>query len=389
MGFAAPLALLGLVLLAVPVAIHLYPRRTRQPLRVGSVRHLAGAAPARRSGLRVTEPALLAARLAIVALLVLTLAEPFRSRVRTGGARKVALVAAAFTPAPAGSAARRITDSLEAAGFDLRGLDSLADVWQALRAVDATLPPGSAIALVAPGRVRAGGARPAVSSDVSVHLLPHASDSTPRPAPRIVPVHRRVTIASAPARRGDARLLAAAFRAIAEHRGDTLELREVGTASMPEAAVRGDGAGAWLVWLPDSSARALPSDATRRDMHLLTDGGPASGPRLALRRDAGALTVTLAGRFSADSTDLMLTGALPELLAGIWPEPLARTLADPTPRPVSASQLRPDRAAPQRRGGNRAPIGAPLFALAALLFLAERWMAHRAIPGGGTDVRET
>ena len=384
MGFAVPLALLGLVLLALPLAIHLRPQRTRQVVRVGSVRHLASASPPSRTGLRLTEPVLLALRLAVVALLVLALAEPFLGRMRPAAGRRVALVATTETDsaAPAtetGPAApvRRIADSLEREGFTLRQLDPLADAWQALRAADASLPPGSEIALVASGRVRAAGVRPTLASAVSIHLAP-APAATPPARAASETVRRGVTIASAPARNRDARLLAAAFRAVAAERGDSLDLTMRSTAdTAPRPAA---GAEEWLVWLRDSTSTPLPPARVRANAHLLTEGAPGPGPgTIGVRPDAGALTFTLAGRFAADSAELMLTGALPELLAGIWPDPAARFAADTSLHIVTASQLRPDRAAPQRSRGTRAPLGAWLLAAATLLFLAERWMSHRGL----------
>lgn len=374
MGFAVPLALLGLMLLAVPLAIHLRPQRTRQVVRVGSVRHLAGASPPSKSGLRLTEPVLLALRLAVVALPVLALAGPFLRRSSVKAGRKVALVAAPAADTASAALVRRIADSLVHAGFALRQLDPRADVWQALRAADASLPPGSEIALVSSGRVRVAGVRPALASDVSIHLVPGTPGAPARSAAGML--RRSVTIAAAPARDLDARLVAAAFRAIAAERGDSLELARRSTAdTTPRPAYAADE---WLVWLPDSASDPLPPARVRRNAALLTDGAPAPVPgRIRVRRDAGAVTVTLAGRFAADSTELMLTGALPELLAGIWPDPAARLAADTSLHAITASQLQPDRMAPPRSRGAPGPIDAWLLVAAALLFLAERWMSHR------------
>ena len=361
MGFAAPLALLGLLLLALPVAIHLRPRRAGRAVRVGSVRHLAGAPPPKRSGRRITEPVLLAVRLAVLGLLALVAAGPYLARGVAAAGRKVALVA---IPAGESGPGRRILDSLVAAGFEPRAINARADAWQAMRSADASLPPGSAIALVAPERVRAGGARPALASDVSVHLV-SSGDAPSSAAAPLVPARRRVRIAAAPARHADARLVTAALRAIAAGRGDTLELTE--------------SAGDWLVWLPDSAGQR-PADTVRGSANLLTDGGPPDGPPFAVTRLGGALAFTFAGRLSADSAELALTGALPELIARVWPDPPAA--GDPTLRRVPASQLLPERAASRRPGGARLPVGAPLLVAAALLFLAERWMAHRPLRSG-------
>ncbi len=381
MGFAAPLALFALALLAIPLAIHLRPRRIRRLLRVGSIRHLAGAAVPRRTGVQLTERSLLAVRLAIVGLLALALAGPFLVGSRAAPPRKIALVAVPLARAPAGTVARRIVDSLRRDDVTILELDSSAEVWGEIRAADASLPPGSSIALVWPERARVGGTRPTVSASVSVHLVPTAPDSAVggRPAPASArdsapaPARHRVTIVAAPSRGADARFLAAAFRAIAAQRGDSLELAMT--------AARSHGGPRWLVWLPDSTTDSLPPDELHGGGYVLTDGGAPGGPPLAAARHTGALTFTFGGRFSADSTALMLTGALPELLATIWPDPLAGFAADTSPRRVSASQLLPDRAQPQRSGGSRIPLSSPLIAAAALLFLAERWMAHRRPAG--------
>jgi hypothetical protein len=74
--FSAPLWLYGLATLAIPLALHLWSRRPRHVIRVGSLRHLTDLAEARSWSARLTQPLLLALRLGILTSIVLALAGP-------------------------------------------------------------------------------------------------------------------------------------------------------------------------------------------------------------------------------------------------------------------------------------------------------------------------
>src|SRR5687767_7362792 len=73
--FGAPLALLALLALALPLLLHLDRRRTPRRLVFPALRWLGRAQPVRRSA-RLTEWLLLSLRLALLAVLSLWLAEP-------------------------------------------------------------------------------------------------------------------------------------------------------------------------------------------------------------------------------------------------------------------------------------------------------------------------
>ena len=81
MTLLAPLALWGLLALAVPLLLHLRRRRVGRTIQVGSLRHLETLPTAERRGPRVRDPLRLLLRLSILALLVLVLAGPALDRV--------------------------------------------------------------------------------------------------------------------------------------------------------------------------------------------------------------------------------------------------------------------------------------------------------------------
>lgn len=83
MTFGDRSVLVGLVALAIPLAIHLLGRRRARRVPLPTVRFADGAHQATRGRLWLKRAALLGCRLAVIALLVLALAQP-----QTGGARE-------------------------------------------------------------------------------------------------------------------------------------------------------------------------------------------------------------------------------------------------------------------------------------------------------------
>ncbi|HEY6222774.1 MAG TPA: BatA domain-containing protein, partial [Gemmatimonadales bacterium] len=71
LGVTTPLWLAALAALAVPIALHLWSRRSGRAVRVGSIRLLGGAPPAMARRPRLHDPWLLALRCALLAALVL------------------------------------------------------------------------------------------------------------------------------------------------------------------------------------------------------------------------------------------------------------------------------------------------------------------------------
>ena len=340
MGFAAPLGLLALLSIAMPVLIDLR-RKPAHPVRVGSIRHLAGAAPRPRAGARVSELLLLLLRIALLALVAAAVAEPFlENAVAPPRARQVAITA-----------------------------DSMRDVWSLLRELDDSLPAGSSIDLSVPGRVTVSGSRPAVASRVTIReRLSGAGVASGGGGKR-----REVLLVAPPSRAEAVRYLSAAFEAVAWTRGDTLTVAELPPAS------RGDSmTGRWVIWLADSGRRRADALAEAGAM-VLTESpqrahrGVPVGPGLFVRRAGAGVVYELDGRFDPNETAMVAAGGLPGLIAAIWP-------GDVVDRParITASQLQPAERPPER-GDARAPLAMPIAAVAAVVFLAERVLAHRGL----------
>lgn len=382
MGFAAPLGLLALFALLMPVAIHLLRRRPRRAIQVGSIRHLAGVASAR--SVRVTEPWLLALRVLLVSLCALVLAEPYMRAGTVERSTRVALVSAALMEPEAAAVTEPLLDSLRSAGAEVRALPAGGDLWSQAREVDAALPEGSSIVLVVPTQVRVTGLRPALRSDVAVRML----DVVPAPLRSIRPspsaIHR-VAFVVADSRSDDARYLRAALSAVADARGDSLEISMLEPDSVDGvAAARGD----WIVSLADTMVASEVAAAVRAGALLLTDsaGGAVFGTGVPLeadspmlvRRVGRGLVFTFRGHFVPADASVALSGALPELIGSIWPDPAPSAAAPDGWHHVTATQLLPSRAAADSDSGRRrAPIGSWLLAAGALLFLVERFVAHR------------
>ena len=157
MSFLAPLALWGLVALALPVALHLRHRRVGKTVQVGSVRHLESLPTAERRGLRLREPWLLLLRAAIITLLVLLLARPVLERIAPSG-RPLALVDSAASAA--------FIDSV-AHDADLL-VERVDDPWRRVAELDDSLPAGVPLIVVAAnGSDRVAGPRPVVARAVT------------------------------------------------------------------------------------------------------------------------------------------------------------------------------------------------------------------------------
>ena len=364
MGFGWPLGLAALVTLLVPVLIHLARQRPRRPVLVGSLRHLPDAAAPRRARSQVVEPWLLALRMLILALLALIIAQPFVRASSPAAAPRSLLVLPAGFDDDSLRALLPAADSLLAAGHEIHRLP-MADLWSELSELDAGLPEGSSIAVVAPFALAVTGARPAVRSAMTLHRFDRDDERSPvAEAPRAL----HVRIVSDASTRIAAARHAAAFRAVAELRGDSLVLNG------PPAR---DG---WIVWLTDSVPAPTVLDEVRNGATLLTSTG---GPR----RDApDAIRAERLGRGRVLRTPLVANPAVDatfaELIARIWPDPERLAPTRPARHRISTNQLLPSLASPG--GGplqSRTSIGNLLLGAVSVLFLLERWLSHRAVPG--------
>lgn len=194
MTLLSPLALWGLLALAVPLLLHLRRRRVGRTIQVGSLKHLETLPTAERRGLRVRDAGRLLLRLAILTLLVLLLARPVLEAER--GAERTAFLVDRSAPSS-------LRDSLARAG-DLIVAD-LASPWVAVAHVDDSLPPGIPLTVAATtASDRFNGPRPLVRREV------RWIDAGAPPAPS-----HRATEVDAPSA-AERRALAAAVAATAE-----------------------------------------------------------------------------------------------------------------------------------------------------------------------------
>lgn len=138
MGLAAPVALLGLALIGVPVLAHLLRRADVRVLRLPTVALLARAAVESRRRPRIVDPILLALRILAVVLAVIGLTAPFTEHELSFGDGRVATVLLV------------IDDSMSMSRME--GDASLLSLAQArAAAIVESLPEGSEVGVVAAG----------------------------------------------------------------------------------------------------------------------------------------------------------------------------------------------------------------------------------------------
>jgi hypothetical protein len=175
MGLANASALLALAALAVPVAIHLWSRKSGKRVLLGTLRWLQAEPEARASSVRLTEPLLLLVRCLLLACVVLLLAVPFFEGATdgTGSGTGVVLVPEAVrTSAEKGT--QQLLDSLQRAGHVLEILGG-DDYWHAVRTRDQSLAAGKPLLVVADAEAgHYHGKRPVLSRRVQWHTVPTA-----------------------------------------------------------------------------------------------------------------------------------------------------------------------------------------------------------------------
>jgi hypothetical protein len=198
-----PSALLGLLGLLVPLAIHLWNRRPGREVAVGSLRWLAAGANRRLRNLRLEQVLLLLLRAALLAALVLALAGPQWRQPRPAGRGQV-LVSRELADGSRLAAVRPTLDSLRRRGYALRWLaaglpaitsaewraDSLGqkssetthsldnDYWARVQLAADSFP-GQPLCAVTPAALRAlGGPHPALPAGLTWLTLPARTAST-------------------------------------------------------------------------------------------------------------------------------------------------------------------------------------------------------------------
>lgn len=374
-AFAAPVWLAALGALAVPLAIHLWSHRARRPIRVGSIRLLSGIPPAARRAVRLRDPWLLALRLALLAALALSLADPYWAPRSPRPGTWALLNTEAL-------ADRALIDSLRDAGAELRlleaglppltGLDGrwlMADgrvphYWSLLSEADRIAPPGVRFVVAAPLTAdRFRGSRPAISAPVTWREVPAVAA---RVASAAAAPPRRVVILADAAHRDDARYVEAAIRAAAQATGLAADV----TRGSPQDAAALIAEADWVMWL----AAAGDSPATSGPVApVWTDANGA--PLLSVARDDHALVF----RLHAPITPERALG--PEFIAAmaaLWVGPVPGPAAI-APR-ITPAQATPAAAAappPRTTPAGAVPLAAPLWALAALALAVDRWLALR------------
>lgn len=405
-AFVAPGGLIALAALAVPIALHLWSRRTGRPLRIGSIALFAAAPPPATRRPQIEDMWLLLLRCGVLAALALALAGPYwRGGGRAAGATWV-LVTEDIAAAPA---SQPLLDSLRSAGAEQHTLGP-GPIWSLLREADYTAPPGTRFVVVAPNR-GAMGERPRLRAEVE--LLGLTTAPAPDRSPQSTPL-RTVLIYSDAGRRDDARYVTAALQAAAQ------ATRRPAVIIQRDAATTGSVTADWIVWL---AARPVPDvvlERARRGATLLTDaladaprdlpgrlrlaaasdpglaaplvrqrttvpagGAPvwtddAGRPMLTVERDGAGQRLRFYARFHPSWGDLVLHPAFPEAIAALWAGDNARE-PDVLNHLVVRSQLLPARDTSSVAGVTAARIDLyHAFWLAGLLlFLLERWIARR------------
>ncbi|MGY3087685.1 hypothetical protein ACVWYF_000711 [Hymenobacter sp. UYAg731] len=142
-----PAALLALLGLLVPVAIHLWNRRPGREVAVGSLRWLAAGANRRLRNLKPEQLWLLLLRAALLAVLAVAVAGPvWRTALPTS--RGVVLLSAEAARLPALAGLKTTIDSLRRKGYALRWLAAgfpriSGATWRALATARPSVPPDS------------------------------------------------------------------------------------------------------------------------------------------------------------------------------------------------------------------------------------------------------
>ena len=357
--FSSPLWLIALATLAIPLALHLWSRRPRRLIRVGSLRHLDGLTPTRARSARLSQPWLLLLRLAILAAIVLALAGPRLAGAALGLPRSLTLVEPSLLADPLLDSLRRAraTVRLLAPGLPkVRLPASPAEpipAWEGLLLADRLVAPHGTIDLFARARMATlGQLRPAIHATVRWHR------PAPPPASQWLARVTRVPGDSVQA-------------VIGEGDAAGVEYRRVRAATYRKLPLRVAGPSEPLVPL-----RLLVSTTGTESVH--------SG-RIALAVRAVAEELGQSVSLVSDSTvaearialpaQIAATDELADTLLARWPwPPLAHDTADP--RTVSRAQASP-RSAPDSTDDAPPPKTRELLFLAMLLLLAERWLSTR------------
>jgi hypothetical protein len=369
-GLLFPAALAALAALVLPLVIHIARKSEQQPTDFAALRWLRQK-PKPRSRLRFDEWPLLLLRLLLIALAALWLAQP----VLFGGGSStpyVAVIAGAQVDAAALEGRRVHWLAPGFPAFDEARPTGPLPVSSLLRELDASLPAGTPLTIIAPSTLAgADAARVRLSRPVTWRVTP---GQMPTPAV-VLPAPPRLAVRYDSAHRPALRYIRAAASA----------WQQVGKAADMDVAAAGaplpkrDRALFWLVggtvpadvveWARSGGTLFVPSDALlpNQQHSVVTWRGP-QGESLgeALRIGKGRLL-----RFSRP----LDPARMPALLEPDFPDGLRAMLSQPPPpRMVRAADYAPLGGA---RPYDQAPI--PLRSwvavLIALVLCIERWLA--------------
>lgn len=362
MGLLAPLALLTLAAIIVPLAIHIARRSEIQTIDFAALRWLRQK-PKPRSRLRFDEWPLLLIRMALIALIALLLARPVWMMGQSN---------APYVAVVPGAAVSGIANDAHwiAPGFpriDAAQPQGPLPVASLIRELDAQLPVRAALTLIVPERLAgADGAPLRLSRKVDWRITGGTAKPDMVAKAKVAPV----AIRADEAHRGALRYLRGAAAAwqvkadvgdveapLPDHEHRLIWMRG---GTMPDALSR---------WVTDGGTALLASDmivAHAAWIPLWQDGDGAPLVE-GMKQGKGRLL-----RF----TRPMTAAAMPVLLEADFPGRLRAVLDAPAPAPtqVMASDYAPMMGG---RAGERAPTDLrPWIALIiAGLFLVERWMA--------------
>lgn len=375
----APFALGALAVLAIPVVIHIARRTQTRTIAFAALRWL-NPRPKRRRRLRIDERRLLAARLALLAAIVLGLAQPVLRGL--ADERPVLAIAPGLDPAalPAQPHARRVwlAPGFPSVDQPAPTASSTGDVASLIRQLDAQLAPGTPLEVVVPPVLDGVDAeRPRLSRAVAWRIAEGTSPSVPIAVSAIVPAPPRLTVRYAPAAERQVRYFRAAASA-----WTSPDLRPAFDAASTGRPLGSDpGVLVWLApgalppevvgWIRAGGVALLSSDAV-----LALDG-----EAVAVWRDADGQPIAVQGLVGKGRvlrlTKALTPAAIPALVQADFSDVLWRLLAPP-PEPARAAAV--DHApltggpAPQL-----APVDArPWLALVIVVLLGvERWLATR------------
>lgn len=385
--FSAPLWLYALATLAIPLALHLWSRRPREVIRVGSLRHITDLAEARSWSARLTEPVLLALRLALLASVVLALAGPRISGGRVSGAvSQLVLVEPELLADSALIRADPLLDSLARSRATVRllvrGLPRLQldgvknepqratgngereTLWDLLVSADRLVARNGVMIVIARPRVaNLGGRRPALHARVHWHAPP-SSGAVQWPAARWrTPGDSLLAVTG----RGDTRRVSyqtAAFP-VASSEGclDCIEVPPLAVMVSASDPAAGDRLRLAAMAVGGMLGQPVSAAATPASADLILTTAPLGDSLLSLERPVASVSPAVAA-----------SPALADTILAHWPwQPLARDLADP--REASVMQALPEPGMAESAGRRDARI--PLLLLALFLFTVERWLATR------------